>query len=71
MNSTVCTHNRKKSRGVAPARDDPEVSVEKVLSVKRQLYEGRYSVAEKLSVALDRMLEELLSPKGCRTKKLE
>ena len=71
MNSTVCTYTRKRNRGVAPPRNDPEVRVEKVLSVKRQLYEGRYSVAEKLSVALDRMLEKLLQPKGWQNKQSE
>jgi len=71
MNSTVCNHNRKKNHGVAPARDDPEVRVEKVLSVKRQLYEGRYFVAEKLHVALDRILEELLQQPGVNKDHLQ
>jgi hypothetical protein len=62
MDSTVCTYNRKISPEAASARHEPEVRAEKVLSVKRQLYEGTFSVAEKLSVALDRILEELLQP---------
>ena len=71
MNSTVCTHNRKRNHGVAPARDDPEVRVEKVLSVKRQLYEGRYSVADKLNTTLDRILEELLQQPDVSKDKLQ
>jgi len=66
MNSTVWTCNRKRNNGVAPARDDSDVRVEKVLSVRRQLYEGTYSVAEKLDIALDRILEELLRPHACK-----
>lgn len=68
MNSTVCTFNRKRDHRITPGRHEQEVRVEKVLSVKRQLHEGRFSVAEKLSVALDRMLEELLQPDDCENK---
>ena len=40
--------------------DKSEIRVEKILSVRRQLGEGRYYVAEKLDVVVDRILEELL-----------
>jgi hypothetical protein len=39
---------------------EPELRVEKVLDVKRQLAEGRYDIADKLDIAVDRLLEGLL-----------
>jgi negative regulator of flagellin synthesis FlgM len=38
----------------------PEVRIEKVMEVRRQLGEGRYDLAERLDVVLDRVLEDLL-----------
>jgi len=37
----------------------PEVRREKVLDVRRQLNKGQYHLNERLSVALDKVLEEL------------
>lgn len=39
----------------------PEVRKEKVLSVRRQLTEGRYDLNERLEVVLDRVLDDLLA----------
>ncbi len=37
----------------------PEVRKEKVLDVRRQLTEGKYDLNKRLSVALDKVLEDL------------
>ena len=42
------------------AEQEPSFRVEKVLDIKRQLAEGRYDIAEKLDVVVDRLLEDLL-----------
>ena len=60
MNAIACLYNREKGHAV-PAEHTPEIRVEKVLSMKRQLGEGRYFVFEKLDVVADRILEELLN----------
>jgi hypothetical protein len=39
----------------------PEVRREKVLSVRRQLTEGRYDLNKRLEVVLDRVLDDLLA----------
>jgi hypothetical protein len=39
----------------------PEVRVEKVLNVRRQLTEGKYNLNERLDVALDKALEDLIT----------
>ena len=38
----------------------PEIRQEKVLSVRSQLQEGNYNLNERLDLALDRVLEELI-----------
>jgi len=37
----------------------PEIRREKVLNLRREITEGRYELAERLDVALDRVLEDL------------
>lgn len=37
----------------------PEIRREKVLTLRRQITEGRYDLAERLDLALDRVLEDL------------
>ena len=39
----------------------PEVRKEKVLDVRRQLTEGKYNLNERLDIALDRVLEDLIT----------
>ena len=39
----------------------PEVRREKVLSVRRQLTEGKYDLNERLDVVLDKVLEDLIT----------
>jgi hypothetical protein len=61
MDSIVCMNKCESEKTDATAEQAPEIDVEKVLSVRRQLGEGRYSVAEKLDVVVDRLLEKLLN----------
>ena len=37
----------------------PEIRREKVLNLRREITEGRYDLAERLDIALDRVLEDL------------
>ena len=39
----------------------PEVRKEKILDVRKQLTEGRYDLNDRLSVALDKVLEDLIA----------
>ncbi len=60
MDSITCTDNRESGSPAAVAELEPSFRVEKVLDIKRQLAEGRYEIAEKLDVVVDRLLEDLL-----------
>ena len=66
MDSIACLEYCEIEHSVAPAQHDSdssdksEIRVEKILSVRRQLGEGRYYVADTLDVVVDRILEELL-----------
>ncbi len=50
-----------KDTGVAVLEPDAEqeIRVEKVLDIRRQLGEGRYSIANRLDVVVDKLLDEL------------
>jgi hypothetical protein len=61
MNSVACMDNCESEKTVVAAQNTPEIRVEKVLAVRRQLGEGRYCLAEKLDVVVDRILEDLLN----------
>ncbi|MBN2133249.1 MAG: hypothetical protein JW741_27365 [Sedimentisphaerales bacterium] len=37
----------------------PEVRIDKILDIRRQLGEGRYSITERLDVVVDRLLDVL------------
>jgi len=39
--------------------EEPEIRVEKVLDIRRQLGEGRYSIEDRLDVVIDRIVAEL------------
>jgi len=39
----------------------PEVRMKKVLNVRRQLTEGKYNLNERLDVALDKVLDDLIT----------
>jgi len=60
MNSIACLDHCKTDHATGSVQHDSDVRVEKILSVRRRLGEGRYDVAEKLDVVVDRILEDLL-----------
>jgi len=61
MNSIACFDYRESDHTIATANHAPEIRTERVLKIRRQLVEGRYCVAEKLNVVVDRILEDLLN----------
>lgn len=61
MDSIACMSKCESEKTDDTAQQAPEINVEKVLAIRRQLGEGRYSVAEKLDVVVDRILEKLLN----------
>lgn len=60
MSVVMCVDNCRSSVMHPSEALRPEVRIEKVLEVRRQLGEGRYDLAERLDVALGRVLEDLL-----------
>jgi len=46
-------------KAVLTVDGDPEIRVEKVLDIRRQLGEGRYSITDRLDVVIDRIIEDL------------
>jgi negative regulator of flagellin synthesis FlgM len=60
MRMVMCVDNSRSSAMRPGEALRPEVRIEKILEIKRQLGEGRYDLAERLDLALDRVLEDLL-----------
>lgn len=60
MNTTACLDRCKTDHTTGSAQQTSDIRVKKILSVKRRLGEGRYGVAEKLDVVVDRILEDIL-----------
>ncbi len=44
---------------VVPSAEQPEIRVDKVLEIRRQLGEGTYSIADRLDAVVDKIIEEL------------
>jgi hypothetical protein len=61
MNSMVCLNDCESDKDAVTAEDSPEIRIEKVLSARRELGEGRYCIVEKLDIVVDRLLEVLLN----------
>ena len=61
MNSLACHNDCQTQKEDDTTEFTQEIRVDKILSVRRQLGEGRYYVVEKLDIVVDRMLEELLN----------
>lgn len=61
MNSLACINDCETLKEDGNDESTPEIRVDKILSVRRQLGEGRYYVIDKLDVVTDRLLEVLLS----------
>lgn len=59
MNWFHCREDRDTDVAVLEPDTEQEIRVEKVLDIRRQLGEGRYSLAERLDVVVDRLLDDL------------
>jgi hypothetical protein len=59
MDSVACIENQT-GDSATTLLQDPPLRVEKILDVKRQLGEGRYDIGDRLDIAIDRLLEDLL-----------
>ena len=60
MSPVCCCSIPSAAHEIDESQDDSDVRVEKILSIRQQLGEGRYYVFEKLDVIVDRIIEELL-----------
>jgi hypothetical protein len=61
MNSLACINDCETQKEDVTVEFTPEIRIDKVLSMRRQLGEGRYYIAEKLDTVVDRLLEKLLN----------
>ena len=59
MNWFHCQEDKDRDVAVLDPDTGQEIRVEKVLGIRRQLGEGRYSLAERLDVVVDKLLDEL------------
>jgi anti-sigma28 factor (negative regulator of flagellin synthesis) len=60
MNLRSCgTENSTSNVTVLSCDEQPEIRVEKVLEIRRQLGEGTYSLADRLDVVIDRIIQDL------------
>jgi len=60
MNAPVYMDNRKTPLPNRVEAMSREIRADKIVEIKRQLDEGRYRVAERLDLVVDRIIEELL-----------
>lgn len=44
---------------VLAVEEEPEIRVEKIMDIRRQLGEGRYSIVDRLDVVIDRIIQDL------------
>lgn len=54
-----CTSDSWTGETVLMVENEPEIRVEKVLDIRLQLGEGRYSIADRLDAVIDRIIEDL------------
>jgi len=54
-----CTETAESAQTAILLEEEPEIRVEKVLDIRRQLGEGRYSIEDRLDVVIGRILVEL------------
>ncbi len=60
MRAPACDTENLSPGVVALAGDEtPEIRVDKVLDIRRQLGEGTYSIAERLDVVVERIIRDL------------
>jgi anti-sigma28 factor (negative regulator of flagellin synthesis) len=63
MNWGIGSKSKGRAASSAPQNDHslPPISKKKIFKVRQQLAEGTYDIDERLNVALDRLLEELVA----------
>lgn len=49
---------RSRHAGPQPGEESDEIRVDKVLDIRRQLAEGTYSIADRLDVVVERIIED-------------
>jgi hypothetical protein len=59
MNQPCCTRNSCSSSAILAEDEHADICVDKVLEIRRQLGEGRYSIADRLDVVVERIIEDL------------
>lgn len=60
MRAPACDTENLSPSAVALAGDEtPEIRVDKVLDIRRQLGEGTYSITERLDVVVERIIRDL------------
>ncbi len=60
MSSTACIDDPRVDIESGQEHEAQEVRVEKILDIRRQLGEGRYRIADRMDVVVDRIIENLL-----------
>jgi anti-sigma28 factor (negative regulator of flagellin synthesis) len=60
MDAVACLYDRETGWAVVAAEQTSQIRIERVLAIRDQLAEGRYSIADRLDAVLDRILEDLL-----------
>ncbi len=59
MNQFCLQQDRETGVAVLDTNDQAGIRVDKVLDIRRQLGEGRYSLADRLDVVVDRLMDVL------------
>jgi hypothetical protein len=55
MSLPYCAEETMAGETALPADDEPQIRVDKVLDIRRQLGEGRYRIGDCLDVVIDRI----------------
>jgi hypothetical protein len=59
MSLPYCIRPARPCEVIPDMDDEPEIRVEKVLDIRRQLGEGRYDIEDRLDVVIDRIIQYL------------
>lgn len=59
MRPPTCIQDAMSSETALRVDEEPEIRVEKVMDIRRQLGEGRYSIMDRLDVVIDRIIRDL------------
>jgi len=60
MSIPLCDIEKARPDAVLLADDEqPDIRVDKILAIRRQLGEGTYSIADRLDVVIDRIIKDL------------